>query len=407
MVNPDPVRRYFDNAATSHPKPPEVLAAVRDYFERVHASAGRGAYREAIESGRLLDDCRTALRELFQCRPADHVIFTLNGSDALNLALKSVLRPGQHVLTTAMDHNSVLRPLNALAEQIGVRWTPLPVDPQTTRLDPAALATAIGPDTRLVVINHASNVTGVLQPLDALAEVCHRRGVPLLLDAAQSAGHVPIEFGRLPIDLLACPGHKGLLGPLGTGVLLIREGFEARMRTVREGGTGSRSEDPVQPPELPDRFEAGSHNAPGIAGLLASVKWLLATGVANVRRHELELIVGMAEHLDRIPGLRWFGPREPEHRVGVFSVRLGDADPAEVAAQLETRFGVLTRSGLHCAPLAHQTLGTLATGGTTRLSLGPFLGSEDVAAAAAALESVAAAPELIAPATRVPLRTPG
>lgn len=383
-------RLYFDNSATSYPKPPAVAAAVLDYFERVHASAGRGAYREAVASAGLLADCRAAIATLFNCRPDDHVIFALNGTDALNLAIRALLRPGDHVVTTAMDHNSVLRPLSALEMQIGVRWTVVAADPETTLVDPAAIGAAIRPGTRLVVVCHASNVTGALQPLAPTAALCRERGVPLLVDAAQSAGHVPIDFAALGMDLLATPGHKGLLGPLGTGVLVIRGGIEREMRTVREGGTGSASELPVQPETLPDRFEAGSHNGPGIAGLLAGVRWLLERGVTALRTHECLLCRGMSERLGAIRGLRWFGPRDVEQRVGVFSVRIDGVQPEHVSAILESQFGILSRSGLHCAPFAHRTIGTLETGGTTRLSFGPFTTLDDIDVAADALARIAA-----------------
>jgi cysteine desulfurase/selenocysteine lyase len=382
-------RLYFDNSATSYPKPPGVSAAVQDYFERVHASAGRGAYREALESERIIAECRNAVRDLFSCRPEDHVIFAFNGTDALNIALKGTIRRGDHVVTTSMDHNSVLRPLTALARYEGVEWTPVDVDPQTTQVDPGRLAAAIRPDTRLAAINHASNVTGVLQPLEEIAGLCREKGVLLLVDAAQSAGHVPIDFSRLPIDLLACPGHKGLLGPLGTGVLVIRAGVEQQMRTTREGGTGTASGSAAQPLELPDRFEAGSHNALGLAGMLAGLRWLKQRGVAAVRAHEVELCGQMMEELDGIDGLRWFGPRRAEHRVGVFSVRIGGIAPAELSALLESRCGILSRSGLHCAPLAHRTIGTLADGGTTRLSAGVFTTLDEVSAVAGALSEIA------------------
>lgn len=387
-VNPN--QRYFDNAATSYPKPPEVVRAVINYFETVHASAGRGAYREAVQSERILSRCRDELRCLFGCRDADGVVFGLNGTDALNLALRGVLCPGDRVINSCLDHNSVLRPLSALQEQIGVTWTAVEADPATTRIDPARLADAIRPDTRLVVVNHASNVTGVLQPLEDIAAVCHEKGVLLLVDAAQSAGHVPIDFGATPIDFLACPGHKGLLGPLGTGVLLIRAGAERHLRTVREGGTGSASESPHQPENLPDRFEAGSHNAPGIAGLLAAVRWINEQGVETLRRHEQMLCQEMADRLDRVPGLRWYGPRDVTQRVGVFSVRIAGLQPADLSAILEARYQILTRSGLHCAPFAHRTIGTLDCGGTTRLSLGPFLTREDIILVAEALAEIAA-----------------
>lgn len=389
MSSPIQERRYFDNSATSHPKPPAVAAAVADYFTNIHASAGRGAYREAIASQRILDECRSAIRALFSCRASDHVIFTLNGTDALNLAIKGVVRPGDHVVTTALDHNSVLRPLSALAEQAGVTWSAVAADPQTTRLCAANIEHAIRPETRLVAVNHASNVTGVLQPIEEIAALCRERGVLLLVDAAQSAGHVPIDFSDTPIDLLALPGHKGLLGPLGTGVLVIRAGVEEHMRTTREGGTGSTSESATQPATLPDRFEAGSHNAVGLAGLRAGARWIMDQGIAALRQHEHELCQRMMAQLDDISGLRWFGPRDANQRVGVFSVRMDALEPVELSTLLETRFGILSRSGLHCAPLAHETIGTLSTGGTTRLSMGPFTTTADVDAVGAALRAIA------------------
>lgn len=388
-----PPRRYFDNAATTFPKPPGVTRAVCDYLETIGVSPGRGSYRETVEAGRMLEACRNAVRELFNCKPTDAAVFALNGTDALNLAIKGVVRPGSHVITTCMDHNSVLRPLHTLEQRQNVRLTIVSADPQTTFVDSQDIARAITPQTALVVVNHASNVTGVIQPIAEIAALCQQRGAPLLVDAAQTAGHLPIDFSHLPIDLLACSGHKGLLGPLGTGVLVIRAGFEKRMMSVREGGTGSQSEQPTQPDFAPDKFESGCPNAVGLAGLLASLRWLLARGVASLHEHERTLSARFIERLGECeaenPGFRWFGPRDAQRRMGVFSVRVEGLDPEELSALLETQFGLLTRSGLHCAPLAHQTLGTRAAGGTTRLSFGPFTTLQDVDFAADALRQIA------------------
>lgn len=392
-MNPKhPNQIYADNAATSFPKPPGVAQAVADYIESIGASAGRGAYRAAVESQLILDRARDLLRHLFCMNPADHVIFTLNGSDALNLAIKGAVQAGDHVITTAMDHNSVLRPLAALREQIGIEFTVLPVDPQTTRLDPADVISAIRPNTRLVAINQASNVSGVLQPLDGIGATCREREIIFLVDGAQSAGHVPIDLHAEQIDLLATPGHKGLLGPLGTGTLLMRAGVETQLRTWREGGTGSASEDPTQPENMPDKFEAGSHNAAGIAGLAVALEWLRDRTIASLRKHELELMNRMLHGLNQIEGIEYFGPTNPEHRVSVFSLRSPIYDPAEFAVLLEQEFNVLSRAGLHCAPFAHETIGTLDSGGTTRVSFGAHTSVEDVDAILAALHQIAASP---------------
>ncbi len=383
-------RRYFDNAATSFPKPPGIGEVMRQQIEQCGASAGRGAYREAVEAGRMLEQTRAAVRQALGCAPADGVIFTLNGTDALNLAIKSLVGRMDHVVTTTLDHNSVLRPLHALQQRAGVAVTHVRPTLESTRLRPEQIRETLRPQTRLVVINHASNVTGVLQPIEEIGEICRERGVPVLVDAAQSAGHVPIEFARLPVDLLACPGHKGLLGPLGTGILVMRPEIAEKMQTVREGGTGSRSENLDQPASLPDKFESGSHNTVGLAGLEAALEWIARRGIPSLRIDELRQSRTLLERLLAIPGLRLFGPTRAEERVGVFSVRVEGFEPAELSAILEESYGVLTRSGLHCAPLAHETIGTLATGGTTRLSLGPFLNDEDTAAAAEALREIAA-----------------
>ncbi|TWT40339.1 putative cysteine desulfurase [Phycisphaerae bacterium RAS1] len=387
-------RIYLDNAATSFPKPPGVAEAVLDYLTNVGASAGRGAYREAVESGRLLDSCRTEIRALARAAPDDAVIFTLNGTDALNLAIKGCVNPGQHVVTTSMDHNSVLRPLTTLEERQGVSWTAVQPDPQTTLINPAAIERAMTPQTALVAINHASNVTGALQPIARISDICRRRGVPLLVDAAQSMGHVPSACFDAPMDLLAFPGHKGLLGPLGTGVLVIRAAMVERLRSLREGGTGSLSEQPRQPQHAPDKFEAGSHNAVGLAGLLAALRWIHTESVAALAQRESALAARMLNGLERLQrenrAVHYFGPRDPDCRVAVFSVLIDGLEPAELSALLETHYGLLTRSGLHCAPLAHRTIGTDSRGGTCRLSFGAMNTTEDVDAALAALSEIAA-----------------
>ena len=400
MVTPataQPRRLYLDNAATSFPKPPGVLEAMTRYATELGASPGRGAYAEAREAGRLLQQCRERLNTLFHGESPSHVVFTLNTSDALNLAIRGLVRLHQasgrkdHVVTTWLDHNSVLRPFNMLAEMHGVEQTRVECDPQTGLVDPEDIRKAIRPNTRLIAVIHGSNVTGTLQPIREIGRIARECAVPLLVDAAQTLGHTPIDVQHEFIDLLAFPGHKGLLGPLGTGGLYIRPGLEKMMRTVREGGTGSVSEHDVQPDFMPDRFEPGSHNAIGLIGLSEGVKWLLDQGVDLVWSHEQTLIRQMIEGLTALQGqgLTYFGPQGVRDRCGVFSVRIEGYDqPQSLSDVLEHDFGILTRSGIHCAPLAHKTVGTHGLGGTTRLSFGPFVTVQDVRYACDALAEI-------------------
>jgi cysteine desulfurase family protein len=372
-------RIYLDNAATSYPKPEAVVRAMVEYSLEVGASPGRGAYAESRRGAGLLRRCRERLCELIGGRSPDHVVFTLNCSDALNLAIHGVVKgarrrgPGGliHIVTSAMDHNSVLRPLSDLARE-GVECTRVAADAEG-RVDPREIVRAIRPETRLVAIVHASNVTGTIQDIAAVGEACRGRGVPFLVDAAQSLGHVPIDVEAAGVDLLAFPGHKGLMGPLGTGGLYIRPGVEELLEPVRQGGTGSSSESDEQPRELPDRFEPGSHNTVGIAGLLAGLDWLTERGVASVRRHEISLMEQFLQAMEDAPGFRVLGAKDVASRVGVFSIAHESLSPGAVAAELERRAGVLVRAGLHCAPGAHESIGTASRGGTCRLSFGPFV----------------------------------
>ncbi len=384
-------RRYLDNAATSFPKPPGVADAVADFIARQGASAGRGAYREALAAERILTDCRDGIRQLFCAASDDSVVFTLNGTDALNIAIKGLVSPGAHVLTTVLEHNSVARPLKKMEDDRDVAWSTVPVDPRSTLLDPDAVRAGMRDNTELVVVNHASNVTGALQPIAEVAAICREAGALLLVDAAQSAGHVPIAFADWGVDLLATPGHKGLMGPQGTGVLLIRADLAERLDSLREGGTGSHSEQVTQPLDSPERFESGTHNLPGIAGLLKAVTWLAEQSIEHVRNHELALCRRMIDRLAAVPNLQWYGPRTADRRVGVFCVRTETFEPESLSAILESDFGILTRSGLHCAPLAHQTIATIEHGGATRFSFGAFTKREDVDAACDALVRLAGA----------------
>ncbi len=386
-----PRRMYLDNAATSFPKPKEVLAAMTHYAQDLGASAGRGGYHEAIETGQLLQECRRRLQKLFNGEKCEHFIFTCNCTDGLNLAIKGLVGPNRtgHAICSQFDHNSILRPLNALVENGWVEQTRIAGDPRTGLVDPADFERAIRSDTRLIAITHVSNVTGTMQPIHEIGQIAKEYGIPFIVDAAQSAGHVAIDVQKDGIDLLAAPGHKGLLGPLGTGFLYVRPGMEKQLHPIKEGGTGSISESDRQPDFLPDKYESGSHNAIGIAGLSQGVQWVLDQGVEKLHSHEIDLMRTFMDGVDGVEGLRFFGPQGVKDRLGVFSVRIEGLEPPELAAVLEDQYGILTRSGLHCAPFAHQAIGTLESGGTTRLSFGPFLSMQDVTYAADALADIA------------------
>jgi len=379
-------RIYMDNAATSFPKPKQVHEAMMRFATQLGASPGRGAYAEAREAGELMNRCRDRISRLINGENADHVVFTLNTTDALNIAIRGIVwadtSKRRHIVTTAMDHNSVLRPNNALCAHDHIDQTRVPCDPKTGLVDPDDIRKAITPDTCLVAVVHGSNVSGTMQPVAEIGRICRDMAVPFLVDAAQTCGHYPIDVQRDCIDLLAAPGHKGLLGPLGTGFLYIRPGVEKLMTTIKEGGTGSVSELDVQPDFMPDRFEPGSHNAIGIIGLSEGVQWILEQTVEKLWSHEQDLIrtaLGGLTEWGEMPGLTLFGPQTIKHRCGVFSLRVdGFDDPLALSDLLEREYGILTRSGIHCAPLAHQTFGTHEVGGMTRFSFGPFLTVRDV-----------------------------
>lgn len=378
---------YLDNAATSFPKPEEVYRAVDDYQRHVGAAAGRGGYRATRTAETLVDRARRNVARLFGTTPS-RIIFTLNGTDSLNLALHGFLQPGDHVVTTALEHNSVLRPLAWLREHRGIAVSIVPVR-EDGRLSCDDIRREIVSSTRLICMTHASNVTGVVQPIAEVGEMCRQQGVRLLVDAAQTAGHLAIDLANLPVDMLACPGHKGLLGPLGTGVLFLSDEMDDQVEPVRLGGTGTHSEDEAPPLAAPTRYEAGNLNVPGLAGLAASVDWLLARDVGELHRHERALREELASNLSGIPGVTVFHADRPE-TVGVLSFEVNGYGPQEVAPILDENFDIACRAGFHCAPRVHQALGTFDRGGTVRFSVGPFSQPEHVRSAVDAVRQLAA-----------------
>ena len=384
-------RVYMDNSATSFPKPPAVTEAMVRFAAECGASAGRGAYAEARQCERILAECRRRVAALINAESPERVVFAMNCSEALAIAIRGLLNTaaaGTHAIATAMEHNSVLRGLNALADQIHLAPQFIPCDGRTGLVDPDDIRAAIQPETKLIACVHVSNVTGTIQPVADVAAIARAAGVASIIDSAQAVGHVELDVQQLGADFVAFPGHKGLLGPLGTGVLYIRPGAENLLTTMKEGGTGTIGEQPVQPETMPDRFEIGSHNAIGLAGLAEGVAWVAERGLADLREHDVTLSQRFLAGVGEIPGLTVYGPDNLADRTGVFSVNVAGLSPSDLAAALEADFGVLTRPGVHCAPLAHRTLGTHPTG-TCRLSFGAFTIAAEVDHAAAALRSVA------------------
>lgn len=384
-----PARIYLDNAATSWPKPAAVYDAVDQYQRQIGAAAGRGAYRESLAAGRIVDRARTAVAQLIGASDPRRVVFGLNGTDALNLAIHGLLKPGDRVVTSVAEHNSILRPLRHSLEQLDLDVAYVGCDPSGV-IDLDELRAALSRPTRLVAVTHASNVTGALQPIDEIARLAKQAGARTLIDAAQSLGHVELNVEQSGVDLLAAPGHKGLLGPLGTGLLYVAPGIEHELTPTRQGGTGTDSHTETAPGELPQRYEPGNVNVPGLAGLAAGCQYLLERTVADVRRHEISLSDRWRQELQDAPGVTLYGPALADARVGVWSLNVAGFDPQELAAILDASYGVCSRAGLHCAPRMHVAIGTDKLGGALRLSAGPFTTTDEIDFAIRVIREIAA-----------------
>jgi cysteine desulfurase / selenocysteine lyase len=378
---------YFDNAATSFPKPEEVAQAMVHFSREIGASPGRSGHRLAIEAGRIVFEAREAIARLFGLKDSSRVVFGLNATEGINQGLKGLLRPGDHVITSSMEHNSVMRPLRAMIRE-GLEVTILNCSPEGL-LDPSDVKRAIRPNTRMVILNHASNVVGTIQPLSEIGEICRRQEVLFFIDAAQSAGAVPIDMEEEKIDLLAFTGHKALFGPQGTGGLVLGEGVnEKELVPVKRGGTGSRSEQEEQPDFLPDLCESGTPNAVGLAGLLAGVEFVQKVGVEKVRLHEKRLTENLLRGLRKIRGVTVYGPGTAQKKLATVSFNIQGVAPSEVGLRLDEEFGILCRVGLHCAPAAHRTLGTFPEG-TVRFGLSYLNREEEVEEALQAVGRIA------------------
>ena len=377
---------YLDYAATSWPKPPEVLRAMAEFLEQAGGNPGRSGHRLSIAAGRIVYDAREAVADLFRVADPQRVILTANATHAINLALRGYLRPGDRVVTTGVEHNAVMRPLRALARE-GVRLT---VVPGTTdgSLDLPMMRQALGAGTRLVVATHANNVTGTILPIPEIAALAHAAGALLLVDAAQTGGVVPIDLPASGIDLLAFTGHKGLCGPPGTGGLVFGEHADGgAFAPLVRGGTGSRSESEDQPEDLPDKFESGTPNGVGIAGLGAGVRVILERGAEAIRAHEVGLTTSLLDGLQDIPDVRVYGPTDPQRRTAVVSFTVAGRQVSDLGLRLDEEHGVLCRVGLHCAPATHRTIGTFPSG-TVRMAPGIFTTRHEVETVVEAVRKV-------------------
>ncbi|MEN1760084.1 aminotransferase class V-fold PLP-dependent enzyme [Anoxynatronum sibiricum] len=374
---------YLDNAATSFPKPPEVIQAVVNQLEQIGGNAGRSAHQGGLASSRLLYETRCSISELIHCPDPLQIVFTLNATEALNLVIHGVLNPGDHVVTTSMEHNSVLRPLKTL-EAAGISHTIVWGD-ETGDVKVEDLKKAIRPNTRMIIATHCSNVTGTLLPIEAMGKMAKEHTLLFLVDASQSCGSMPLSVEAMKADFLAAPGHKALLGPQGTGFLYV--GKDLKIKTLKQGGTGSRSEDLLQPEVAPDRYESGTQNMHGLAGLKAGVDYLLKTGVAEIQRYETEQVNRLMEGLSVIKGITLYGSSKNRERGSVVSFRPGNLDVNQFNYTLDSLYGISARSGLHCAPLAHQTIGTFPEG-TLRFSPGWHTTADDIEAALTAVSQV-------------------
>lgn len=371
---------YLDNAASSHPKPPEVLSAVEGVL-MMGANPGRSGHRLSLDAARVVTDARESVARLINIGDSSKIVFTLNATHAINQALWGFLKPGDRVVTTTMEHNSVLRPLHAL----GVEVTFVRADPAGF-VDPDDVKRALATGAKLVVINHASNVCGTLQDAAAIGLIAREGGARFLLDASQTLGSIPVDVQNLKADMVAAPGHKGLLGPQGTGFLYVSD--EVKLKPLMYGGTGFLSESPDMPEEMPERLEAGTLNTPGIAGLGAGVEYLLSRGVESIREDEVKIIETALRVLPEVPGLELYGPKDAAKRVAVFSFNLKGKDGAHVGYALDEAFGIAVRVGLHCAPDAHRTIGSFPEG-AIRASFGPFNTAGDAETLARALARIA------------------
>ena len=380
------LRIYMDNGSTSLPKAPGVGKAMADYIEKLGVNVGRGGYSEAYGAEEIVLNTRERLCELFNFKKAENVVFTSGVTASLNQLLKGLLKAGDHVITTSMEHNAVMRPLTQM-KRIGVTFDAVPCKADG-RLDPRRIEEFIRPNTKAVVMLHASNVSGTIMPAEQVGEICRRRGVYFILDTAQTGGAIPVDMEGMNISAIAFAGHKGLMGPQGIGGFIVTDEFAERMEPLISGGTGSLSHLDTIPDLMPDKFEAGTQNLPGIFGLHCALKYIGELGIKNICRREHELTEHLIEGFGGIKNIRIAGLTSADGRTGVVSLDFLHMDNADAAFELEQRFGIMTRCGLHCAPHAHKTLGTYPQG-TVRFSPGYLTTDEEIAQVIEAVQATA------------------
>jgi cysteine desulfurase family protein len=377
---------YLDNAATSFPKPEAMLAAMINYQQTVGASPGRSGHGRSIDAGRLIYETREGLARLFHIEDPLRIALTKNSTEALNIIVQGGLKPGDHVMTSGMEHNSVMRPLRFM-ESRGVALSVIPCSPRG-ELDPDDIQKGFRKNTKMVILTHASNVTGTILPIETVGSMARKNDVIFCVDAAQTTGVLPIDVGKMSIDLLAFTGHKSLYGPQGTGGFYIRKGLEKRITPLMMGGTGSRSEFEEQPDFMPDKYESGTPNTIGFAGLSAGVNYVLEQTIAAIRAKEEQLtsrfLNQLKEFKDRVTV---YGPNNASQQTAVVSFNVKGISPSDAALYFEESWGILCRPGLHCSPAAHRTIGTFPRG-TIRFSFGFFNTGQDVDIACEAVRSL-------------------
>lgn len=377
---------YLDNGATTFPKPEVVYQKMDTFYRNYGVNPGRSGYDMCLVAGSIVEETRKLLTKFFNGTDPNRLIFAYNATDALNLAIYGTLQPGDHAITTNLEHNSVLRPFFHHSRDSQVEVDYVPFDPKGF-VSPDDIARRFRKNTRLVAINHGSNVIGTVQDIAAIGKLCRERGILLLVDASQSAGKIPVDLQAMNIDIIAFTGHKSLMGPMGIGGLYVREGVE--IRHTRAGGTGVRSAHRAHLDEYPYRLEYGTPNLPGIAGLNAGVKWLVEQGMETIERREMRLLKLLRDGLSRIDHVNLYCQDDLTNHIGVLAFNIKGIEAAEVGTMLDVDHDIASRTGLHCAPLVHEQLGTDKIHGAVRFGIGPFTSDDDILKAVAAVEEIA------------------